>query len=352
MFQKALIACRIYKHQPWLRQLIMDNQALRRVVKDAGIDTFFHVYPRESVQFKRQLGDGGFACVWEGTLQICSDVGSRPVAIKVMHPGTKEKELKMFFQEARAALTATGVHVCQLLGAGRPAFLWPLYKDNVHDLMDDECPGGMPVWLTLRVIQCVAHGLLDMHTKRIVHLDLKPLNILVNGHSDEVVITDFGLSTMYTSTLSGVKTNVGAASGAGTLSYMSLEQINSKAFATPGPKSDIWALGCVAIHLFTNQRPHFKKTATQIMFDVGMNRDPPPVPSSLPRDVAQLVESLLQSDPKDRPTSAEAMKRLTQLVAAHPKPSKVRCKCGSDAALRAQIGAHIPRFRCPLSLHL
>lgn len=306
-------------------------EALLRVVEAAGLKALFHVYLPKAVKLGRQLGVGGCACVFQGTLQLSSDVGSRQVAIKVLHPGNQEKELASFFQEARAALTVAGVHVCQPLGAtvcdGRPAFILPLYQDNVHDLVDDEYPGGVPVWQALAVLRSVARGLFDMHTKGIVHLDLKPLNILVNGNFNEVVIADFGLSTTYASTLSRTKANMGTArNGGGTVPYMSPEQFDAEAFGRPGPKSDVWALGCVAIQLFTNRWPHYGKTDRQVMFDLAVKGNPPPIPTSLPPDVAQFLKALLQIDPKDRLTSAEAMERAEQLVAAHPQPSQVRRK--------------------------
>lgn len=176
---------------------------LSRIVKKEGLEKFLPVYRARAVTLKAQLGAGGFACVYKGTLTVSSDVGDRSVAVKVAHPDIKDTDLASFFREARAALTVTGVHVCQPLGVtvcdGRAAFILPLYEANAHNLVDEEYPSGLPLWLVLSVIRRVAQGILDMHTKGFIHLDLKPANILVNGDDfKEVVVADFGLSTTYT----------------------------------------------------------------------------------------------------------------------------------------------------------
>lgn len=305
----------------------MNTATLMRIVKDAGLETVFHVYPPDAVTLGRQLGSGGFASVFKGLLKLSADVGDRQVAIKVVHPGVEMKQLELFFQEARAALSITGVYVCQPLGAtvydGRPAFILPLFEGNVHNFVDEEYPNGLPLWLALNVMRRVAHGILDMHTKSVIHLDLKPLNVLVNGHFDEIAIADFGMSTSYTSTLAPSKPDMGDGSG-GTAPYMSPEQLDSKIFGKPGPKSDVWSLACVFLQLCTNQVPQGGKTLVEMYMDVVVKRAAPPIPTSLPPDVAQLLQQMLQIEPKDRPTSVEVVNRLDQLVETHAKPGEVR----------------------------
>lgn len=317
-----MIAGPSYKSTPSHLPIQLNMDMLLRIVEKHRLETVLHVYPTETVELGAQLGSGGFACVYEGMLKLSEDVGKREIAVKVPIKESTGEELASFLKEARVALTATGVHVCQLLGVtvydGRPCFLLPRYDDNVHDLVNDEYPGGLPVWLALKTIRRVANGIFDMHTKGIVHLDLKPLNILVNGDFEEIVVSDFGLSTSYSSTLR--KADMGAASGVGTVPYMSPEQFDRGTFGNPGPKSDVWALGCVFIQLLTNKVPHVGKSRNKVKGDLVNRRVPPPIPPSLPPDVAQFVKSLLQIEPRDRPTSAEVMERLDRLVARHLQP--------------------------------
>lgn len=107
---------------------------------------------------------------------------------------------------------------------------------------------------------------------------------------------------------------------------MSPEQFDPKVLGKPGPKSDVWALGCVFLQLCTNQVPHSGKTPFEMYMDLVARRTPPPLPTSLPPDVAQFLKSMLQIAAKDRPTSAEVVQRLDQLLAAHLQPlQQVRC---------------------------
>lgn len=158
------------------------------------------------------------------------DVGDLDVAIKVPHSALSETELGSFLTEARAALLVRGPHVCSLLGAtvvdAKPALLLPLYEDNVHSVVELEYPDGLPLALALDVACKVARGLLDVHSFNVVHLDLKPMNVLVNGKFREVAIADFGLSASFTSTLSCSQAPGGdkGGGGGGTVPYMAPEQ--------------------------------------------------------------------------------------------------------------------------------
>ncbi|MBA0568101.1 hypothetical protein Golob_005616, partial [Gossypium lobatum] len=93
----------------------------------------------------------------------------------------------------------------------------------------------------------VLKGLIYLHHERhIIHRDLKPSNLLIN-HRGEVKITDFGVSTIMTSTSGLANTFVG------TYNYMSPERIIGGNY---GNKIDIWSLGLVLLECATGQFPY------------------------------------------------------------------------------------------------
>jgi serine/threonine protein kinase len=80
-------------------------------------------------------------------------------------------------------------------------------------------------------------GLRYLHERKIIHQDLKPSNILFNGDYEKIKLIDLGVSNKLE------KTRATKAANAGTLRYMSPEQLNgSLSF-----KTDIWAFGCVML---------------------------------------------------------------------------------------------------------
>ena len=90
-------------------------------------------------------------------------------------------------------------------------------------------------------LRMMASALQHIHSKRMLHRDLKPDNVLLSVGGSEVKITDFGLACVASS-------DVGVQSRAGTLTYASPEKASSKPYDS---KDDMWALGCIMSELIT-----------------------------------------------------------------------------------------------------
>ena len=90
----------------------------------------------------------------------------------------------------------------------------------------------------------IAAGLQYAHSRDVVHLDLKPQNVFVKANGT-LKLGDFGICKVFLQSDSN-KTQKNA--GAGTLIYMSPEQVKGDFLST---KSDIWALGCIIHQLCT-----------------------------------------------------------------------------------------------------
>src|SRR5262249_13632323 len=108
--------------------------------------------------------------------------------------------------------------------------------------------------------------------KNIVHRDIKSVNILMDGRQN-AYLADFGLSvTAGTVDTSGVQS-----SGAGTLAYMSPEQMRS---ALPDPRSDIYAFGVLLFEMLTGNVPLIKNQPWNLQQLIS--GAPLPVPETIP----------------------------------------------------------------------
>jgi len=148
---------------------------------------------------------------------------------------------------------------------------------------------------TIEIARKLAAGLAAAHARGVVHRDLKPNNIMIDGEG-EVRIMDFGIAVVATE-LRGTETL------RGTPAYMAPEQLAGSEIS---PQSDIYALGLVLYELCTGKRP-VDGSDPQALLRLRQSA-PPIAPSALVPDLDQALERVilrcLDPDPHRRPASA------------------------------------------------
>ena len=128
------------------------------------------------------------------------------------------------------------------------------------------------------------------HAAGIIHRDVKPANLLVTPDR-RVKITDFGIAR---ATEGMALTQTGQVMG--TPQYLSPEQAQG---GTATPASDVYSLGVVTFECLTSRRPFVGETA--IATALAHLREPvPPLPASVPADLAAVVTRSLSKDPGER----------------------------------------------------
>ncbi|MCQ2324621.1 MAG: serine/threonine protein kinase [Paludibacteraceae bacterium] len=100
-----------------------------------------------------------------------------------------------------------------------------------------------------KFIHDVASGLAYLHSKDVVHQDIKPDNILIDD-SGNYLITDFGVSTRARSTL---RKSVVSSTAGGTTAYMGPERFSKQ--PAPTKASDIWSFGAMCFELLEGEVP-------------------------------------------------------------------------------------------------
>ncbi|WP_433218698.1 serine/threonine-protein kinase [Microtetraspora malaysiensis] len=242
------------------------------------------------------LGQGGMGAVYGGHDRRLD----RKVAVKFLRfPGGHDEELeRRFIREARilARLEHPGAPVLYDFGTyDQRLFQVMQFIEGVTvaDLVSEYGPLPVP-WAAAIAAQACA-VLTAAHALSICHRDLKPTNLMLCPDGS-VKVLDFGLAMLRES--DGAQfTRVGQILG--TPAYMSPEQIQR---GVAGPKSDLYALGCV-LHEMLTGKPLFTGPTEYAVFDKQVKERPPSVPD-VPVELDRLIAELLEKQPESRPADA------------------------------------------------
>jgi len=152
----------------------------------------------------------------------------------------------------------------------------------------------------------IASGLAAAHLAGITHRDLKPDNVMITGPASRdpgrVKILDFGLAHQTALAVAGdsAATRTIAGTVMGTAGYMSPEQARGQ---TADSRSDIFSFGATLYEMLSGRPPFAAETTAQTMAAV-IEKDPPPLPDSVPSALQGLVERCLRKEPGQRFQSA------------------------------------------------
>ena len=257
-----------------------------------------------SYQIKRKLGAGGM-----GEVYLAYDKRlRRNVAIKRIRTGSSfsDEQRERLRREARAAAALSHPSIVQV---------FDILEDADGDSIVMEYVEGRTLWdlfntgdlngqMALDVLLQVADGLEAAHRRDLVHRDLKGENVIVNAAGDAKIL-DFGVAkstdpSEYDQTL----TTGGMA--VGTYRSMSPEQCEAKAVDA---RADIFSFGVLMYEMFGGRSPFSGKTPLHTLANV-VGFDPPPISElngSVPGELSDLIESMLEKDPDKRPPSAAAV---------------------------------------------
>ncbi|CAD8166494.1 unnamed protein product [Paramecium pentaurelia] len=136
-------------------------------------------------------------------------------------------------------------------------------------------------------------GLNYLHTKGVIHRDIKGANILINQNG-QVKLADFGSGKQ----LSEIKHDI-IGSLCGTPNYMAPEVINQQHY---GKKADIWSLGCTMIEMATGNPPFYEfKNIYTVMVKISKLTETIPIPEELKSEQARdFLKRCIQLNPEER----------------------------------------------------
>jgi len=190
----------------------------------------------------RPLDSGGQATVYLGEhIQLYTQV-----AVKVLHRHLRDQDVQNFLEEARTIASLKHPNIVRVLDCsvvdGIPYIVMDyLWRGTLRNLL----ASGLPTYIRVIVVYVkqLARALDYAHSLGVIHLDIKPENILL-GENNMVLLSDFGIARRIDSTYRAQETI------AGTLSYAAPEQLAGR----PVKASDQYALAIVVYELLVGSR--------------------------------------------------------------------------------------------------
>jgi serine/threonine protein kinase len=178
--------------------------------------------------------------------------------------------------------------------------------------------GPLPLQQLLPLAAHVAGALHYLERMELVHLDVKPDNIIM-GVPPRLIDLSVARSLRHAARSRGV----------GTDAYMAPEQCDSSAVDHPiGPASDIWGLGATLHHAVSGRVPFPRSREARDSRDPEARfpqlvSDPEPIPPAVPGELRKLIAEMLSREPGARPAASEVTERLEPLIASLPRRLKL-----------------------------
>eukprot|EP00759_Apiculatamorpha_spiralis_P000030 PhF_6_TR10006/c0_g1_i1/m.15250 len=257
------------------------------------------------------LGKGGNAEVFLG---INLNTGKLIAVKRVLLKTTDERSMRQFLAlQEEIDLLKDLIHrnIVQYLGTDQN-------ETHLHILLEF-VPGGsirhlvdnfgvLSEIVILKYSLQIIEGLKYLHSRRVVHGDLKCANVLVTDKG-EVKITDFGTAK--------VMAHEGPVAGkvvAGTLLWMAPELFRG---GTATPATDIWSYGCCLLEMMTAQSPWSEyefENESQIITLLENTVEAPELPTGFSKELLALVKDCLILEAARRPTCEDISWRLSSMV--------------------------------------
>ncbi len=277
---------------------------------------------------RRHLGDGATGHVFLAhdvllSADVAVKVVRRNLALHARFRARFAREVALLAQVVHPFVVP--VHDAGTLEDGRP-FVALAHADrgNLRDLLSE----GMELDTLLVLLEQVCLALAAFHARGLVHQDLKPANVLL--HTEESGATKAWIADLgVTDDISELAKD--ARRMGGTPSYMAPEQLQGRPQEV-GPWTDLYAVGIMLYEALSGKRPHDGEGRKELL---RARQKPPPTLESrpglfLPETLSELVNSLLDPEPRqryDRAVDVSRLLRATRLnLVQNSTPSRVEAR--------------------------
>ncbi|KAK1236027.1 Rho guanine nucleotide exchange factor, partial [Marasmius sp. AFHP31] len=323
--------------QHWLDllQLLADSPAISSQIRSTIFTVMIHlsrnsgccpkclVIQNVEKQGEHPVGGGGFGDVYKGTINQAGSIRVEYLREAIVWKQVKHPNVLPFL--GIYYLDDTRQRICLVSPWMERGNLVQYLRNTPRESVDH-----------LSLVFDVASGLSHLHMMKIVHADLKGVNILMTPE-ERACIGDFGLSRI--SDTNALRLSSPACRGMGTVRWLAPELFAEDATTTK--ESDVYAFGCVCYEIFTGLLPlHELKNDGAVICGVASGTRPsrPEVLANPPDAVWDMMEVCWKADPAARPTAAT----IVQDVAAM-KPTPVISAPAWDDSIIPQVWNKLER---------
>ena len=272
-------------------------------------------------ELDQEIGRGGMGIVYRARDRRLK----RHVAIKLLPPelSFRRDVRSRFLREAETAAQLSHPNIVPIYSVdevGNLVFfvMACIDGDNLATLVQKR--GPLPVDSVRRWLGEVADALSYAHSRGVVHRDIKPDNILLDGIDGRALVTDFGIARAATD--SGETSRLTATGMAiGTPAYMSPEQASGD--RDLDARSDLYSLGIVAYQMLCGEPP-FVGGTTPALLVKHLAEAPVPIQqrrADVPPDLAAIVMRLLEKNPDHRFQQAAELSQALRTGVVPPAPA-------------------------------
>ena len=265
----------------------------------------------ERYELEELVGTGGMSSVFRAHDKLLD----RKVALKILHQqyGADEEYVERFRREARSVASLSHPNIVTVIDRGEHEgrqFIVFEYIDGENLKRLIQRRGPAPVATALELGMQIARGLSFAHQQGLVHRDVKPQNVLLNGDG-QAKVTDFGIARSLD--VKHGMTQTGTVLG--TSDYIAPEQAQGQMV---DEHTDVYSLGVVLYELLTSEVPFPGENFVAVAMR-HINEPPPSIRDKRP-DVSPHLESVIQTamakEPADRfPTMADFCRELDACLA-------------------------------------
>jgi serine/threonine-protein kinase len=258
-----------------------------------------------------EIGRGGMGVVFRARDERLH----RRVAIKVLPPELAfQKEIReRFTREAQTSARLSHPHIVPIHdvgdGNGLVYFIMGLVEgESLGARLKRR--GRLPPEEARRIMRETADALSAAHAVSVIHRDIKPDNILLEGTRGRVMVTDFGIAKALSNSSGATLTGAGIAIG--TPQFMSPEQAAGE--RTLDGRSDLYSLGVVTYQMLAGDLPFNAPTVAAVL--MKQITEAAPIlhlqDASIPEDLSLAVSRCLEKDPENRWPTADALRRALE----------------------------------------
>ncbi|GMF25484.1 unnamed protein product [Phytophthora lilii] len=280
--------------------------------------------PRDDVFVEDLIGRGGYGEVYKGTFE------GRAVAVKMLFPETRKstRHVTEFLTEVKMMTVMDHPRVVEFVGVS-----WNNLMDlcvvtefmqggDLRAWLSDRADNNLPVgfdYTKVKIATHVVHALAYLHslTPSVIHRDLKSRNILLTENQD-AKLADFGASRE--------RVDRTMTAGVGTSLWIAPEVMMGERY---DDKADMFSFGVVLSELDSQQNPYAhakennpagrKMPETAILQLVAMGKLRVEFSPGALKGVVQIGTACTAIDPTERPTAAEAFRKLQTILAQEAK---------------------------------